>query len=160
VRTTKRCKRCYDKNFLKECACGCGYIITDRDSNSRLRTFRHGHPTRPFHHSAGEQHYNWKGGRWLISKGYVHISTGHHRHKPEHIIVMEKHIGRGLLRGELVHHINGIKSDNRIENLQLVSHSDHMRIHHHKGESRAEFWNKYQILRDVKTGRILSIIPK
>lgn len=42
-----------------------------------------------------------------------------------HVILMEQHIGRRLQRNEVVHHINGNKHDNRIDNLQLMTRSDH-----------------------------------
>lgn len=64
--------------------------------------------------------------RFKRRDGYVFVSTpGHPRargwndHVQEHIIVMEKHIGRYLQDREVVHHKNGIRHDNRIENLEL-----------------------------------------
>lgn len=63
---------------------------------------------------------NWKGGRIRTSSGYIQIHVGSpKKYEMEHRLVMEQHLGRKLLPQENVHHINGIRDDNRIENLEL-----------------------------------------
>lgn len=72
------------------------------------------------------------------SDGYVYLRGkslwNHPRYTTsgllEHVYVMETHLGRYITREEEIHHINGIRNDNRIENLQLVTRSEHKKLHH------------------------------
>jgi hypothetical protein len=57
--------------------------------------------------------------RYKTKTGYIEIWTEDGRRIHEHRYVMEKHLGRRLVPGENVHHINGVRDDNRIENLEL-----------------------------------------
>lgn len=57
--------------------------------------------------------------RRMNPKGYVYLSLPGKSNYAEHRYMMEQHLGRELLPGENVHHVNGIRHDNRIENLEL-----------------------------------------
>src|SRR3990167_4798170 len=65
---------------------------------------------------SGEQNGNWRGGKFKRSDGYISIRINR-KDRLEHDVVLEKKIGRNLKKGEQCHHINGIKDDNRPENL-------------------------------------------
>lgn len=76
----------------------------------------------------GNNHYLFKPEGSKRSDGYVRYSNNGRR-EYLHRVIMEKHLGRKLLQSEDIHHINGNPSDNRIENLQLIGRSDHLKLH-------------------------------
>jgi hypothetical protein len=69
-----------------------------------------------------------------IGKGYV----------GEHILILEKKIGRLLTADECAHHINGIRNDNKPENLMVMTHEEHNK--HHNPMTRhlsGKYYGKY-----------------
>jgi hypothetical protein len=115
----KKCKACYNsyrgKGSCDDCGQPVGYRTKrcrDCDSESRFGT-----------------------AEWRISdQGYV-VKLLRRKGQParelrQHRVVMEAHIGRPLLSSEHVHHINGVRHDNRLENLELwtTSHPSGQRV--------------------------------
>ena len=86
---------------------------------------------------------NLKTGRTAHNYGYISAYKPDHpfasRNRVlEHRLIMEKHIKRYLLPEERVHHINGDKADNRIENLNLFSSESKHQIYHSKSRKPNE----------------------
>jgi len=76
----------------------------------------------------GEQSPYWRGGRTYTADGYVQIRWRENNKLNvilEHRMIMERWLGRPLAGNEIVHHRNGIKDDNRIENLEIVLRNTH-----------------------------------
>lgn len=77
----------------------------------------------------GETHPSWRGGTTIRGDKYIDIYSPTHPNAKksgyvaEHISVMSESLGRPLFKSEQVHHKNGVRNDNRIENLELWSTS-------------------------------------
>ncbi len=94
----------------------------------------------------GDKNKSWRGGKTKNGEGYISIWIDEHdffypmcharSNKTgrilEHRLVMAKHLGRCLQRWEVVHHKNGIRDDNRIDNLEITNSTEHI-IAHNKG---------------------------
>jgi hypothetical protein len=97
------------------------------------RRARWGQPLMKQGNVRGANHACWKGGEFTDAVGYrrVYRPETHRANKYiyEHQAVMEDHLGRSLSPSEIVHHINGDRLDNRIENLLVLSRSAHKTLH-------------------------------
>lgn len=101
-------------------------------------------------------------GRYVDKNGYVRLSGKTLRTHPnykkniglmEHHYMMSQYIGRPIYNDEVVHHINGDKQDNRIENLQLMSASEHSKLH--SNEKQKHLWKDFS-----SRGNKIIVIPK
>ena len=106
----------------------------------RKRLIEYGLPLRKVGMRAGRgsQANGWRGGR--IQRGdYIALWRPDHPaavndYVLEHRLVVEASLGRFLRPDEVVHHRNHIKTDNRLENLEVLSPEEHLRRHYPKGQ--------------------------
>lgn len=105
---------------MYSCRCRCGKI-----KNVRGQNLLRGHSKSCGCSRRGAGGGNYKGGRISDGRGYIrllypeHSNAGSDGYVLEHRKVMSEILGRALANNENVHHINGVRDDNRPENLEL-----------------------------------------
>ena len=121
-----------------ECGCGAPTLLAKRSRPKRgeylgyPRRFIHGHNSRLF---TSQQTSRWAGGRVVDRMGYIalhrpgHPSATKYGYVLEHRLVYEESRGVRLPKNTLIHHLNGVKDDNRPENLVAFTRVEHTRAH-------------------------------
>lgn len=74
----------------------------------------------------------WHGkskGTSVKPSGYIEYTTGENKGRSVHVVKIESHIGRKLFHNECVHHKDGNRANNELSNLQLMTKSEHSRLH-------------------------------
>lgn len=134
--------RQYGNGYIWHACQGCGkerWVDLIRQKPNHVLCCSCAGKSKKYKNPVGVAHPNWKGGRIKENDGYVKtkvylddfyypmaVKKGY---VLEHRLVMAKHLDRCLYSWEIVHHKNGIKDDNRIENLELTKMGSH--IHEH-----------------------------
>lgn len=125
----------YKRKYVNTLCPECGEYRLIRYDIAKKRNFVFPCQECSRHLNCGEKHGMWKGGRYESIRGYVRLKilksdpfycmTDKHGDVWEHRYIVAKRLGRPLETWEHIHHKNGIKNDNRDENLELVNNTDH-----------------------------------
>lgn len=123
---------------IRECV-ECGAEFNERKSKARKTCSKA--CVVAYQSGVGNPHF--KGGLSMM-RGYVIVT---HRDAKQwtylHRAIVEAHIGRALRSDEIVHHVNHDRTDNRIENLQVVTRAEHLDLHradHDRSKALGRAW--------------------
>lgn len=136
------------------CQCGCGQSVRIAPVNDRSKGWVKGEPLKFLRgHNAAinaeRKSAESIGNRQMTSHGYVRVLIERGVRQYEHIVVAQRALGRPLKYfgcghpdNEVVHHINGDKTDNAPSNLLVCTHKYHVELHHRLEQSAA--WPEFQ----------------
>lgn len=147
---------------LKCFRCKSNFTILRWENNNKLKrnTKKHFCSAKCKHENqkiGGETSPSWKGGRRIFPSrgGYVYINIAPNKRMAEHRFVMEKHLGRKLKKGEVVHHLNENPSDNRIENLVVCeSAGQHIAKYHTLKRKKGKFIRGARLVAEEKVRKL------
>ena len=140
------CKNCQQRRRRKEkrinsgiyCKCGCGAHVLPPHS------FVQGHNSKTDGAKKQMSEARFRSSRRVGNHGYVVVTRNGHQ-VLEHIYVAEQAIGRPLNKGAEVHHINGIRSDNRNSNLVICNDKTYHQLLHRRQRALDECGNANHI---------------
>lgn len=111
------CIKCKDRNWIVQCSCGfCELTFSKRDDRYRDRSYICGH--------GGTKSYTS-----INHDGYIIMKVSKKGYRVAQRVLFEQYYNCCLLSWGHVHHINGIKTDNRIENLEGIMNTKHSQLH-------------------------------
>lgn len=141
------CKNCYKtKNYGKILVCNvCNipFIINHRNIKKR----KHLKCKKCINIIRAEKNKTLN--KYIIDHGYNREKSGAFQHR----VVMENHLNRKLLKHEIIHHIDGNKSNNDINNLWLTNLSDHTKAHKSLENIAISLYKQNKVLFNRDTGR-------
>lgn len=130
------------QQFVRVCDCGCGQPTMISLINRTERGNVAGQPVRYLvgHAGRGKRKSGSQWWKMTIDGRMLRRVPSHpaaqNGYVPEHRLVVEAMLGRYLTSDEHVHHINGDRTDNRIENLTIVTPAEHGRLHYPEKRDR------------------------